>query len=35
MYTLNYEPKALAADKSEGIKSRGAAEAFIRGFIPS
>ena len=34
-YTLNSEPKALTGDKSEGIKSRGAAEAFIRGFIPS
>ena len=31
-YTLNSEPKALTGDKSEGIKSRGAAEAFIRGF---
>ena len=35
MYTLNSEPKALTGDKSEGIKSRGVAEAFIRGFIPS
>ena len=34
MYTLNSEPKALTGDKSEGIKSRGAAEAFIRGFSP-
>ena len=34
-YTLNSEPKALTGDKSEGIKSQGAAEAFIRGFIPS
>ena len=34
-YTLNSEPKALTGDKSEGIKSRGIAEAFIRGFIPS
>ena len=33
-YTLNSEPKALTGDKSEGIKSRGAAEAFIRGFSP-
>ena len=32
--TLNSEPKALTGDKSEGIKSRGAAEAFIRGFSP-
>ena len=31
-YTLNSEPKALTGDKSEGIKSRRAAEAFIRGF---
>ena len=31
---LNSEPKALTGDKSEGIKSRGAAEAFIRGFSP-
>ena len=36
MYTLKSEPgKALTGDTSEGIKSRGAAEAFIRGFIPS
>ena len=34
-YTLNSEPKALTGDKSESIKSRGAAEAFIRGFSPS
>ena len=34
MYTLNSEPKALTGDKSEGIKSRGAAEAFIRRFSP-
>ena len=34
MYTLNSEPKALTGDKSEGIKSRDAAEAFIRGFSP-
>ena len=43
VYTLNSEPKALTGDKSEGIKSRGAAEgiksrgaaeAFIRGFSP-
>ena len=33
-YTLKSEPKALTGDKSEGIKSRGAAEAFIRGFSP-
>ena len=33
-YTLNSEPKALTGDKSEGIKSRGAAEAFIRGISP-
>ena len=29
LYALNSEPKALTGDKSEGIKSRGAAEAFI------
>ena len=29
MYTLNSEPKALTGAKSEGIKSRGASEAFI------
>ena len=34
-YTINSEPKVLTGDKSEGIKNRGAAEAFIRGFIPS
>ena len=34
-YTLNCEPKALTGGKSEGIKSRGVAAAFIRGFIPS
>ena len=34
-YILNSEPKALTGDKSEGIKSRGAAEAFIREYIPS
>ena len=33
-YTLKSKPKALAGDKSEGIKSRGVAETFIRGFIP-
>ena len=33
--TGQWNSKALAGDKSEGIKSRGAAEAFIRGFIPS
>ena len=33
-YTLNSEAKALTGDKSEGTKSRGAAEAFIRGFSP-
>ena len=33
-YTLNSEPKALTGDKSEDIKSRGTAEAFIRGFSP-
>ena len=31
-YTLNSEPKALTGDKSEGIKSRGAAEAFPEDF---
>ena len=35
MYTLNSEPKALTGDKSEGIKSRGAAEAFYPRIFPS
>ena len=34
-YTLNSESKALTGNKSEGIKSRGVAEAFIRRYIPT
>ena len=32
--TLNSEPKALTGDKSEGIKSRSAAEAFTEDLSP-
>ena len=31
---LNTEPKALTGEKSEGIKSRGAAEAFSEDLFP-
>ena len=34
MYTLNSEPKALTGDKSEGIKSRGVAEALSEDLSP-
>ena len=33
-YTLNSEPKALTGDKSEGVKSRGVAEAFSEDLSP-